>query len=131
MKDISKYIADGIKKDGHPLDLFIRKVINPILSEFCVPWLVDCLKKYSEEDFHKRMSDNMFDFISDWENNHPKKFKAFLIGARRLRYAYDFNSEEITKRVVTILQDNGWIIHENEYVKLYFTMEALRERIER
>ena len=76
------------------------------------------------------MNDTLFDFINDWEVNHPKKFKAFLIGARRLRYAYDFDSQEITKRVVTILQDNGWTIGENEYMRLYFTMEALRVKIE-
>lgn len=129
-ENLAKSLTEAVKKDGHALDLFVRKIVNSILVEMAIPWLVECLQKYSEEDFHKRMADQMFDFVNDWETNHPRKFKAFMLGARKMRHAYDFNSQIITERVVIILKDHGWTIHENEYIRLYFTMEQLRSMIE-
>lgn len=129
-ENIAKSLTDSIKKDSHALDIFVKKIVNSILVDMAIPWLVDCLEKYSEEDFHKKMNDPLFDFINDWETNHHKKFKAFLIGARRMRHAYDFNSQVITKRVSEILQNHGWTIRENEYIRLYVTMEQLRGMIE-
>lgn len=129
-ENLAKSLTEAVKKDGHALDIFVRKIVNSLLVEMAIPWLVECLKKYSEQDFHKRMADPMFDFINDWETNHHKKFKAFMMGARRMRHAYDFNSQVITSRVVDILKEHGWSIYENEYIRLYFTMEALRGKIE-
>ena len=127
---LTKNLTDSIQKDSHALDIFVRKVVSSMLSEFCIPWLVSCLEKYSEEDFHKRMADPLFDFISDRETNHHKKFKAFMIGARRMRHTYDFNSQVITTQVIKILTEHGWTIHETEHVRLYYTMESLKQMIE-
>lgn len=127
---IAKTLTESIRKDGHPLDLFVKRVVNSMLTEFCIPWLVSCLQKYSEDDFHKRMLDPDFDFISDWKANHAKKFKAFVLGARRLRYAYDFNSQAITMKVIAILEDNNWKVNETETIQLFYTMESLKQMIE-
>jgi len=127
---LAKSLTEAVKKDGHALDIFVKKIVNSILVDMAIPWLVDCLEKYSEEDFHKKMNDPLFDFVDDWQTNHSKKFKAFIIGARRMRHAYDFNSQVITLRVSVILKDHGWTIRENEYIRLYATMEQLRGMIE-
>lgn len=130
-KELAKYFADAVQKDSHPLDLFVKKIVNNILLEFCIPWLLSCFEKYNEADFHTRMKDSLFDFINDWEQNHAKRFKAFMLGARRLRSYYDFDSKAITERVVAVLtQRQGWTLTEEETVRLYYTMEALRQRIE-
>lgn len=130
-KDLAKYLGEAVKKDSHPLDLFVRKVVNNILLEFCIPWLTECLEKYTEQDFHDRMNDTLFDFVDDWKTNHAKWFRAFIFGARRLRHAYDWDSKAITERVVAVLtQRQGWTISENEYVRLFHTMEQLRLMIE-
>ena len=128
--EITHSLTETIKKEGHPLDLFVKRVVGGVLAEFVVPWLVECLQKYSEEDFHQKMRDNTWDFINDWQQNHHKKFKAFIFGAKRLKYAYDFDSKAITKQVVTILEKNGWTIEENETVRLYWTAEEIRQMIE-
>ena len=128
--NIAKSLTETIKKDGHPLDLFVKRVVNSMLTEFCIPWLVSCLQKYSEDDFHKRMLDPDFDFVNDWKTNHAKKFKAFILGARRLRYAYDFNSQAITMKVIAILENNDWKIDETETIQLFYTMESLKDLIE-
>lgn len=128
---LSKSFSDVITKDQHPLDRFVKKVVSSILTEAAVPWLIECLDKYSEEDWHSRMSDPMWDFINDWETNHKRRFKAFMLGARKMRYAYDFNSQTITDKVIEILKRrNGWIIYDDEYVRLYLTLEQLRRMIE-
>ena len=129
-KDITNSLTECIKKDQHPLDLFVKRVVGSVLNEFVTPWLVECLQKYSEEDFHSRMTDQSWDFIGDWKQNHPKKFKAFIFGARRLRYAYDFNSKSITTQVVKILEENGWKINDTETIQLYYTAESIRQMIE-
>lgn len=128
--DIAFSLTETIKKDGHPLDLFVKRVVNSMLTEFCIPWLVNCLEKYTEADFHNKMLDPDFSFIDDWRANHTKKFKAFVLGARRLRYAYDFNSQAITMKVITILENNGWSVNDTETIQLFYTMEALKQMIE-
>lgn len=129
-QEITKSLTETIKKDNHPLDLFVKKVVGGVLSEFVVPWLVECLQKYDETDFHQKMADQSWDFIDDWKANHHRKFKAFIFGARRLRYAYDFDSKAITEQVVKILGDNGWSVNDTENIQLYFTCESIRQLIE-
>lgn len=128
--NLTKSLTDSVKKDGHALDIFVKKIVSSLLSEFAIPWLVDCLEKYSEKDFHDRMADPMFDFVNDWQTNHSRKFKAFMMGARRMRHAYDFNSDVITARVAAILKEHGWTIHDNEYIRLWHTMQQLKMMIE-
>ena len=124
-------LSNVIQKDSHPLDLFVKRVVNNVLSTYVIPWLVECLEKYSEEDFHQKMSDQTWDFITDWQTNHAKRFKAFIWGARRLRYAYDFDSRAITKAVVAqVLEKHGWTVSETETIQIYYTLEKLREMIE-
>lgn len=129
-QDITHSLTECIKKDNHPLDLFVKRVVGGVLSEFVVPWLVDCLQKYDESEFHSRMLDESWDFIGDWKQNHPKKFKAFIFGARRLRYAYDFDAKAITEQIVQILEDNGWKINETETIQLYYTAQSIKQMIE-
>jgi len=128
--DLTKSLCDSVQKNGHPLDLFVKRVVGGVLSEFVVPWLVECLQKYDETEFHTKMYDSTWDFVNDWQSNHPKKFKAFIFGARRLRYAYDFNSKAITEQVVNILENNGWKIDDTESIQLYYTAESIRKMIE-
>lgn len=125
--DIGEYLSQGFHKT-HPLDRFVSGVVNKILTNYVVPWLVECLSKYTEIDFHIKMSQN-FDFISDWQINHPKKYNMFIRGGRKFKERVRFDTDEILARVVTILENNGWTVYPSEMNKLRYTIQQVRMQI--
>ena len=126
-KDIGDYLSAGFHKT-HPLDRFVSNVVNKILTNYVVPWLCECLVKYSESEFHMKMSQN-FDFIQDWQINHPKRYHMFIRGGRKFKNRVNFDTDEILSRVVTILEQNGWHVYPNEINKLRYTINQVRMSI--
>jgi hypothetical protein len=129
MPDLGDYMADGVENKVHPLDKFVKKFVKSVINSFVVPWLASCLQKYSEADFHLRMQDTSFDFINDWETNHPKKYSSFISKAQKLKHNIDFNEEEVTNRVVGILNAQGWTVYSYERAKLFNTVLRVKGEI--
>ena len=126
-RDIGDYLSAGFHQK-HPLDKFVSNVVNKILTNYVVPWLCECLAKYSEAEFHQKMSQN-FDFIQDWELNHPKRYNMFIHGGRKFKNRVNFDTDEILSRVVTILENNGWVVYPQEINKLRYTIHQVRMQI--
>lgn len=123
------YLADGMKtQSNHPIDRFVRRFVKNMLTEFALPWLGDCLTKYSEAEFHQKMAEG-FDFIGDWRLNHGRKFSAFMMGAKRMKNKFDFDVDEITNKIIVLLNQAGWTVYQGEYVKLYNTISAVKDMI--
>ena len=129
MTDLSEYMASGVESKIHPLDKFVKRFVKSVINSFVVPWLASCLQKYSESDFHARMADPNFDFINDWETNHPDKYPNFIRKAQKLKHNIDFNEEEVTNRVVGILNAQGWMVYGHERDKLYSTVCRVKGEI--
>ncbi len=124
--DISDYMADGVSSKQHPLDRFVKRFIKSVINSFIVPWLSSCLIKYSEADFHAKMQDSTFDFIKDWETNHQDKYPKFIHRAQKLKHNIDFNEDEVTNRVIGILNAHGWTVYAQERTKLYNTVARVK-----
>lgn len=131
MSDVSDFLSSGVKpnKKAHALDTFVSKVVKNIVNTEIIPWLSECLTKYSVLDFHERMLDPNFDFIQDWETYHGTRFRLFIKSWRKFRNKIDFNTEEIVYRVVGVLQQNGWEIYDFEIRRLRETIKRLRDMI--
>jgi hypothetical protein len=128
-KDLANFMTDGVQPKTHALDRFVRKFVNTLVNSFVVPWLASCLAKYSEYDFHARMQDPQFDFIADWKTNHPDKYPAFIRKAQKLKHNIDFNENEITDRIVRILNEQGWTVYAFERDKLLSTVVRVKGEI--
>lgn len=123
------YLADGMKtQSNHPIDRFVRRFVKNMLTEFALPWLGDCLTKYSEAEFHQKMAEG-FDFISDWQLNHKYKYSMFIKGARRMRNKFEFDVNDITSRVVQLLNQAGWQVYDFEYNNLWVTINNVKASI--
>ena len=115
--DLSKFLSSSVKPT-HALDKFVNKVINQLVDHYVVPWLVSCLSRYNEADFHARIADPYFDFLTDWKTNHSK-FNKFIAGARKFRNRYKFDVEETLSKVLLILESEAkWNVAPHEIPKL-------------
>lgn len=128
--DITNYLAGAVNTKQHPLDRFTDKLVTNLLHKLAIPWLVSCLEKYSEEEFHMRMADPYFDFIDDWYSNHPKKYNAFIKGAKKMRHRFTFDVQGITSRVIFVIESkSGWKVYDYEVPKLRDTIMRVGEEI--
>src|SRR5215831_16428270 len=117
--NLANYLAGAANTKSHPLDRFTNRIVTNMLMKFCIPWLSSCLQKYSETEFHMRMSDPYFDFIDDWYSNHPNKYNAFIKAARKMRHRYTYDPEAVTQRVRYVLETRaGWTVYDHELIKL-------------
>ena len=129
-EDLAKYLAQGASTPKHPLDRFTNRIVTNLLMRYCVPWLEACLTKYSEYDFHMRMLDPSFDFVNDWYTNHPKKYRSFLSGARKLRHRFTFDTDQVLQRVMYAIQvKSGLNIYPSEVIRLRDTIDMVRMEI--
>ena len=131
MSDVSDFLTSGIKanKKTHALDTFVSRIVKNIVDTEIIPWLAECLTKYSVLDFHERMLDPNFDFITDWEVHHGTRFKLFIRSWRKFRDKIEFNTAEIVYRIVGVLQQNGWEVYDFEIKRLFQLIERLRHMI--
>ncbi len=127
---LADYLAGAAQPGTHALDRFTHRVITNLLMHYCIPWLAHCLTTYSEADFHARMLDPSFDFISDWRLNHADRYPKFVAGARRLRHRFRFDVDAITERVATSISTQaGWQIYPFEYLILHSTISRVKDEI--
>jgi hypothetical protein len=131
-RDIAEDLVSTV--DTKPASRFtktMRKVVTDILMDIAVPWLMECFEKYSEQDFHQKVLYEQFDFINDWQVNHPHRYWEFINKARNrvVKQFVDFHVIRITNKIVTLLQKRGWYIYPQEYDVLKDTVRRLRVEI--
>lgn len=131
-KDIAEDLVDAV--DPRPASRFtktMRGMVTDILMQIAVPWLMECFEKYSEDDFHQKVLYENFDFINDWQVNHPDRYWDFINRARNkvVKHFIDFHVVRITNKVVGLLQKKGWFIYPQEYDILRDTVRRLRVEI--
>jgi hypothetical protein len=109
----------------------MRKTVTSILMQMVVPWLERCFLKYTEQDFHQKVLYENFDFISDWQVNHPALYWDFINSARNrvVKTFIDFNVIRITNKIIALLQHHGWTIYPQEYEVIRDTVRRVRVEI--
>jgi hypothetical protein len=113
----------------------IQPVLNYILRQFMVPWLLKVLKKWSEPEFHQAMrgtyinshgmSSTGRDFIEDFRLNHNKAFSSFVKLARKHRSSFRVDLNEQVNGLIMVLNRKGWTIYDHEKTCLYETIRKI------
>lgn len=116
------------EEKGNRFDRMMKSSVTAILLEIISPWIVECLKKYTEEDFHKRMAEG-FDFYQDWQDNHRERYATIVRRARRISRFLDFDVDRILGRVEYILYTESWILSIPEREKMKEALIRVRKDI--
>lgn len=137
--ELTDYFSQGFtpKKDMGRFDRTMSRVITKGVREFVVTWIIECLQKYSEIEFHRRLNPfyciyhdivhhknewntktcQQFDFIDDMKMNHSAWHAGALNTARRLSYRnwLQFDENEIFIRIEGLLVNKyGWHLLDHE-----------------
>lgn len=129
--DIANVFAGGIKQQipaGHDFESGqisnLTPIVQWILRNFMVPWLLKVLKKYTEAQFHDAMNGQYTnssgqvmrgrDFVADFYQNHRKSFGAFLKVARKNRKVLNVDINDQVNRLVMVLNKKGWKVYPHE-----------------
>lgn len=134
-EDLGELLSKGAKVKKQ--DLFSRSISSMImhtLNQLVVPWMAKCLTRYSQYDFHYRLSPNFcvvhqqqhmepckqFDFIQDWYDNHSTEYSMFIKATRKVRNYFDFDEQIVFNQLMHILQNgHGWDIMPHERQKIW------------
>lgn len=107
----------------------VAELITDIVEEEAFPYFKNyLLRKYTEEDFHRKVDEN-FDLIKDLYDNHYFEYMKQLKRAKKLRKFINWNNERFCASVVEALQKEGFTIRKKDVDWLMRTIEALRREI--
>jgi hypothetical protein len=130
-------ITDHSYESGQASNL--APVVQWLLREFMVPWLLKVMKNWSEPEFHKAMSGTYInsygmsatgrDFIGDFQANHRKAFGSFLKAARRSRAAFRVDPNDQINRLVIVLNKQGWKVYDHEKICFLETVKKIMQII--
>ena len=113
-------LSDAVKSKGK-FDSAVSHVVTSLLMQLIIPWIEYCFDKYSEEEFHQRMS-NGFDFIQDLKDNHPGRYYRILKAIRAVRERIELDEQKILIAVLKELNKRGWTI--TDWEKDRFRMDV-------
>lgn len=137
--DIANMFASGVKQTvpiGHDYEsgqiANLSPVVQHILQNFMVPWLLKVLGKYSEPEFHRQMSgtyQNAYgmpakgkDFVADFYQNHRRSFGAFIRLTRKYRNMLQVDINDQVNKLVYVMNKKGWTVYEHEKQCIFDTL---------
>lgn len=148
--DLSAAIKAGAQpQQSNRFDRAMSNMISTAVDSFAVPWLIKCLKKYTEQDFHTRLLGQFcsihntthsiideragcmaFTFILDFHLNHKRDYGWFLKTLRYLHKWYEINIDTIYTNLIDYLENTwGWKLLDHEKVQIYNELGQIRHMI--
>lgn len=112
LKEENIELSDAVTPKSR-FDHAVGQVVTSLLMQLIVPWIEYCFHKYSEREFHQRMTEG-FDFIADWKENHPERYQLIIRPIRRVRNRIILNEDKILSVVLNELKKRNWSITEWE-----------------
>ena len=125
---LSDAFAKGVQTKGTSFEAGqnanMRPMIKLALDQFMVPWFISVLNKYSEPQFHQKMSGRYvnrlgqtvqgFDFVGDLFRNHARKINGFLTIARRSKGMFSIDVEYQINIITNVVRQKGWTVYPHE-----------------
>ena len=147
--DLSAAIRAGAKPQSNHFDRAMSTLVSHAVDSFAVPWIIKCLKKYTEGQFHERLSGNYcsihntvhnvideragcmpFTFILDFHLNHKKDYGWFLKTLRYLHRWYEINIDTIYQNLTNYLENTwGWRLYDHEKAQIYKELGQIRNMV--
>lgn len=127
-KEIADSLANAVKNDCLPkrnrFHSMMASTVTSIMQDLVAPWINQCFEKYTEEEFHDKMYRDKFDFIADWQQNHPTAYKEFLRASRIANKMHMLNLDHyaIFNVVMEMFNKRGWFVTDYERIKLLETI---------
>lgn len=128
-------------------DQTMSVIVTSAIDGFAVPWIIKCLKKYTEGEFHYRLNGHFcsihdaahmsftnecipFSFIVDWHLNHKIGYEFFLKQLKLLKRWYEFDIDVIYRNLLQYLSVTwGWQILEHERRQIYKELGQIRNMV--
>jgi hypothetical protein len=125
--------ADYFRVNKHSVIENIALIINPFMTNI--------LRKYSEADFHRVMSQTYvdedgrrcwgFDFLGDWSRNHKFAWSIAMALARSWKNKLRFDVEIASSLVFDIMNSWNWNVSPTERAAVKHMLYRVRRTIER
>jgi hypothetical protein len=142
VKEASEFLVNDIikiREDAYEKYSFknsMKQTITRMFYNLVIPHLLKCIEKYGEEGFHKIMYTSSyihnnieytgFDFITDWQKNHRKKWIMASALAKANREVIDLNRDLWVQKIIGFLEIKGWKIYPSEVQCITHTIESLK-----
>lgn len=124
-----KKLQEKIEVAVKPFREEVEELITEILEGEILPYVENyLLRKYNEEDFHRKVDQN-FDLVRDLYENHYDVYMKYLRRARKIRSFINWDNEKFCKIFVKVLEERGFTIREKDVQWLMRNIEALRREI--
>lgn len=118
----------GVAKPNSRFDAIVNKTTTYFVLKIIVPLIENLFNKYSEEYFHKKMTDG-FDFIQDMEQNHTREYHIFIKSFRKLRKKLNVNASTMYNIIIEITVKKGWKLTDYEKMQVAVSINNLMEFI--
>lgn len=141
-KKLDEYLTMGTFKDNNNKFSFRNTFNNNmtgLVQSMITPWMINCLQKYSEQEFHQIMKSGNytyenkqyqgFDFIKDWEINHHRKISMFRKMAKTMKNVINFDDRKFLEKIVTVLETQEWNLTVQEIQCLHHTILKVKDII--
>ncbi len=147
---LSKALRDGAvpqPQNKSHFDRAMTGIVTTAIDGFAVPWIIKCLRKYTEAQFHYRLNGHFcsihdaahlqftnqcipFSFIVDWHLNHKTSYSWFLRQLKFLKRWYDFDVDIIYRNLIEYLGGTwGWKLLEHERRQIYKEICQVRNMV--
>jgi hypothetical protein len=127
--EIARELSDAVKNTcstpkRNRFHSMMASTVTSIMQDLVAPWINKCFDKYTEDEFHYKMYQGQFDFVKDWEENHPETYHSFLRNARRVNRMGLLNLDHyaIFNVVMKMFEKRGWNVNDHERIKLLETI---------
>jgi hypothetical protein len=134
-------------KNKSHFDRAMTGIVTTAIDGFAVPWIIKCLRKYTEAQFHYRLNGHFcsihdaahleftnecmpFSFILDWHLNHKTSYGWFLTQLKLLKRWYEFDVDAVYRNLIEYLSVTwGWQILEHERRQIYKEICQVRNMV--
>lgn len=120
---LKDFLIEGSVEKNADYDSNIKSIFDPIIKNFAAAWLIKCLTKYDESEFHRRFSESYifngqrykgFDFIADMEQHHKKMWFIFRKMAPKMGDVLLYDDMKFLHKVTSVLELKGWKLQFHE-----------------
>ena len=109
-------------------DAAISSILTNMLMQIVIPWMKYCFEKYTEQEFHDRMSAG-FDFIEDWRQNHKERVGRLLSLAKKFRDRFEFDEIALYGELMRDFHRRGFVLTDGEKVKIMENILTIKQII--
>ena len=133
---LKDFLIRGSVNNDDDYDSNIKSMFDTIVKNFAAAWLIRCLTKYDEPEFHRRFEESYiydgkeykgFDFITDMKKHHKKTWYLFCKMAPKIGDVLLFDDMKFLHKVTRVLELKGWTLLFHEIQCIHHIILMIRK----